>query len=323
VPTGWDLKSISCSDPSSDSSGSGATATFKVAAGEDVVCTYTDVKRGAAKVIKTVNGQPPTGSQAFTFQLRQGASTIDTGTTLESAVANAANGGVINFTTLLVPGNTYQLCEIVMPGWTSSLGTFVPNSFIPPDGVAANPNVDNSIVCVNFTVGAGETKTFTVDNTPPPGGRALTIGFWKNWASCSGSNGKQKPVLDQTLASFPIASGQTTHGVYIGDLYVDTCQEAIALLNKSDVITGKKMSSDPAYNLAAQLLATELNFQAGAGKCGAAITAEQQAQALLKKYHFNGTGSYTSGPKKFSAADAALANQLAKTLDDYNNDRLC
>ena len=56
---------------------------------------------------------------------------------------------------------------------------------------------------MNFTVTAGETKTFTVDNTPPPGGRALTIGFWKNWAS--GSNGKQKPVLDQVLASFPIA----------------------------------------------------------------------------------------------------------------------
>src|SRR5207302_11268619 len=98
------------------------------------------------------------------------------------------NGGVINFTTLLVPGSTYQLCEIVMPGWSTNLGTFVPDSFYPPDGTVANPNVDNSILCANFTVAAGETKTFNVDNSPPPGGRALTIGFWKNWASCASSS---------------------------------------------------------------------------------------------------------------------------------------
>jgi hypothetical protein len=97
----------------------------------------------------------------------------------------------------------------------------------------------------------------------------------------------------------------------------------VAILNKSDVVTGKKMASDPAYNLAAQLLATELNFQSGAGKCPAAVTAEQQAQALLSKYNFNGTGSYTAGANKMSAADATLANQLAQKLDAYNNDRLC
>jgi hypothetical protein len=228
---------------------------------------------------------------------------------------------VVTFAQTLVPGSTYQLCEIVMPGWSTSLGTFVPSSFMPPDGVAANPNVDNSILCVNFTVAPGETKAFAVDNTPPPGGRALTIGFWKNWSSCTG--GRQKPVLDQTLATFPIATGQTTHGLFIGKLYVDTCAEAVAILNKSDVVTGKKMASDPAYNLAAQLLATELNFQAGAGKCPAAVTAEQQGQALLSKYNFNGTGSYTAGANKMSPADATLANQLAQKLDAYNNDRLC
>jgi hypothetical protein len=315
VPSGWDLTKIECSDSDSTGDLKTATASFKVAAGEDVTCTYTDTQRGKAKVVKTVNGLPPTGTQAFTFQLRQGASTTQNGTTLDTQIANAGNGGVVTFSTLLVPGTTYQLCEIVMPGWSTTLGTFVPGSFLPPDGVAGNPAVDNSILCVNFTVSAGETKTFTVDNTPPPGGRALTIGFWKNWASCANSSGKQKPVLDQTLASFPVTSQfgdtNTTHGVYIGKLYVDTCQEAVAILNKSDVVTGKKMASDPAYNLAAQLLAVELNFQAGAGKCPAAVTAEQQAQALLAKYSFNGTGSYTSGAKKMSAADQNLANQLA------------
>ncbi len=48
------------------------------------------------------------------------------------------------------------------------------------------------------------------------------------------------------------------HGVYMGDLYVDTCPEAYNLLNKSD-LDGKKKASDPAFNLAAQLLAAKLS----------------------------------------------------------------
>jgi hypothetical protein len=309
VPAGWDLMGVSCSD------GSPVTA-IALAAGETVTCTFNNRQRGKAQVIKTVDGAPPSGIQALTFQLRQGATTISDGTTLETLVANALNGGVLNFVTALVPGDTYQLCEIIMPGWTSTFGTFVPGSFMPPGGVP-NTNVDNSILCGNFTVTSGFTKVFTIDNSPPPGGRALTIGFWKNWSSCSG--GKQRPVLDETLASFPIASGQTTHGVFIGSLYVDTCREAVALLNKTD-LSGKKLASDPLYNLAAQLLATELNFQAGAGKCGAAVTAQAQAQALLSKYAFNGTGTYA---KKLTKADTTLANQLANTLDRYNNNNLC
>jgi hypothetical protein len=309
IPSGWDLVSKSCDDGSSPGA-------IGLGAGETVTCTFTNRQRGKAKVIKTVSGAPPSGGQAFTFQLRQGASSTDNGTTLETLVANAANGGVMQFTTQLVPGTTYQMCEIVMPGWLTSLGDFVPNSFVPPDGVAPNPNVDNSILCVDFTVAAGETKTFTVDNTPPPGGRALTIGFWKNWSSCSG--GKQKPVLDQTLASFPIAPGQTTHGVLIGDLYVDTCQEAVRILNKSTTNNGTKKASDPAFNLAAQLLAAKLNVQAGAGVCPAATTAINQAQALLDQLNFNGV---THG--SISSSMATTLNNLASTLDNYNNNNLC
>jgi len=279
-------------------------------------------------VEKTVSGAKPSGTQAFTFQLREGASTTQPGTTLETQVANAANGGVINFTPGLVPGSTYQLCEIVMPGWSTSLGNFVPASFYPPDGVVPDPNVDNSILCVNFTA---QGQTFKVDNTPPPGGRALTIGFWKNWASCSG--GKQKPVLDQTLAKAEltgevISATSGTYPAFGPTLYLvlhgstakpDTapdCQKAVKLLNKSTIDRGTKMASDPAFNLAAQLLAAELNYTASAGKTGAATNAIQQAVLLLGKYKFNGITH-----DKISAADATTMNNLAKILDDYNNDR--
>jgi hypothetical protein len=63
-------------------------------------------------------------------------------------------------------------------------------------------------VCVDFVAQAGQTTVFAVDNSPPPGGRALTIGFWKNWASCVSSSTNKKPVLDQTLA---VATSMTTN----------------------------------------------------------------------------------------------------------------
>jgi hypothetical protein len=183
--------------------------------------------------------------------------------------------------------------------------------------------VDNSVVCQNFTAVAGETTTFNVNNTPPPGGRALTIGYWKNWASCTTSSTKKKPVLDQTLAKaeptgIVVATGYLVlHGSTATPNVAPDCAKATALLNKSN-FSGKKLASDPAFNMAAQLVAAELNYVAGAEPVPAATTAITQAIALLTKYQFTGNG-YTG---KISAADAAAMNALATTLDKYNNNIL-
>ena len=48
------------------------------------------------------------------------------------------------------------------------------------------------------------------------------------------------------------------------------------------------MSSDPGFNLAAQLLAADLNVKAGALTCPSAISAINSAQALLATVHFDG-----------------------------------
>jgi hypothetical protein len=308
--TGW--------DPNGTSGDCSFTVAYPADAGRTFTCTFTNRQRGQVKVSKTVRGSSDLGGRTFTFQLRSGASPTAVGTTLETQIVSAANNPA-TFTTALVAGATYQLCEILPgAGWMTSLFPgFTPNS-------QNDPLADNSVICHDFTVAAGELKTIAVDNTPPPGGLALTIGYWKNHASCASSNGKQKQALDTVLASFPIASGQTTHGVYIGSLYVDTCQEAVNLLNKSTVANKpQKMASDPAYNLAAQLMAVELNLQSGAGVCSALLTYRSQAQALLSKYAFNGTSSYTSGASKMSAADQTTANFLASKLDAWNNNRLC
>jgi hypothetical protein len=293
------------------------TVSYPASAGALYSCDFVNTKRAHANVVKTVSGAAPTGSQAFTFQLRRNASPTNSGTILESQVATEANGGSFAFTTALIPGQVYQVCEVVMPAWQTTLGTFVPDSFIPPDGIALNPGVDNSVVCGNFTPSPGETVSFTVDNTPPPGGRALTIGFWKNWASCTTSSTRKRPVLDEVLVTFPVADGQSRSGIWFGALYVDTCSEAVALLNKS-TLSGKKVASDPAFNMAAQLMAADLNVRAGAGFCPAVTTAINQAHALLAKVGFNGVFK-----PPMSAADAATMNSLANTLNRYNNNLFC
>jgi hypothetical protein len=304
-------------DPTSPSGNCTFTVAYPSAAGQMHSCDFVNTQRAHANVVKTVSGGALTGSYAFKFELRTGATAYVVGTTLETQVASAANGGSVGFATGLVPGQTYQMCEWIGPAWLTTLGNFVPNNFMPPDGTALNPAVDNSILCGDFVAQPGETVTFTVDNTPPPGGRALTIGYWKNHASCRKSHGGQDPVLDQILATFPVVSPNSRPGVYFGSLYVDTCAEAVALLDKA-TLAGKKLAADPAFNMAAQLMATNLNLRAGAGSCTGVATAVNQAHALLVKYSFNGL---THG--KISAADTAAMNSLATTLDRYNNNLFC
>ncbi|MGH9891309.1 MAG: prealbumin-like fold domain-containing protein, partial [bacterium] len=308
----FDFTSLVCSDPDNGTSTSARTATIDVDAGESVTCTYTNTKRGMVTVGKTVSGATPAAG-AFDFEIRTGASPTEVGTTVASDSTDAS--GNVDFGGIkLVPG-TYQFCEVnMLPGFATSLTGFVPNS--------DDPNADNSVICVPFTLDPGEIQNFVVDNTPPPGGDARTIGFWKNWTSCDG-RGNQDPVLDQTLASFPLNLVTNTRGVLIGDIFVDTCPEGIAILDKS-TLGGTKKANDAAYGLAAQLLAARLNFQAGAGTCPAANTAAANGQTLLDQVNFTATGDYL-GPRVTGPAltqrNQALA--LAATLDQYNNNNLC
>jgi hypothetical protein len=245
----------------------------------------------------------------FEFEIRTGATLSSVGTILVGGdgFANLADLFHILFTADLTPGNTYQFCEVVMPGWkTSLLNTFVPNG--------NGPLADTSVMCVNFTPTPGQLVSFAVDNTPPVNplsGR--TIGFWKNWASCSSSSGHQKPILDQTIAAMEPA------GVVLGSFYSlhsGDCVAAVNLLSKT-AINGVKKAGDPLFNMVAQMIAVELNIQQGDQACGKVVAALSQAQALLTKYHFVGTG-YTG---TISKADQVSFNNLATEFDNYNNDR--
>jgi hypothetical protein len=332
----FDLAAITCDDTGSATpsipDAPTRTATFKLDPGETVKCTFTNTQRGHVQVIKTQLGvTPPTGS-TFTFELRSGATADQVnpspppaiiegnpGTLLETLVANDANSYTLNFTTFLVPGQTYQLCEVVPAvGWNIDFVGYTEFN-LTIGGI-------NTRVCVDFTVTAGETKSITVDNTPPPGGDARTIGFWKNWSSCDGK-GNQDDILDQTLTSMG--------SILIGDLTVlasdnNACEILVDLLDKRDykaaalLKDGKKQASDPAFNFAAQYIAYLLNIEAGAGTCAAASSAAAAGQAILDAISFDGsTGDGDAAHTGISALQKANLNTYANTLDLYNNNQLC
>jgi hypothetical protein len=344
--TGWDLVALACDDstsptPSTTDLGN-AKATFELDPGETVTCTFTNRMRGTAKVIKTVansdgsNPQAPTGTEAFTFELRQGATPIigNPGTVLETQVADAGNGGQFTFAELLVPGDHYQVCEqLPAPGWVIELGPdqFVPEQFLA-DGQTLNPGVVNDVYCVDFVAQVGpEPTVFNVLDKRPPGGFGLTIGYWKNWASCTKSAAKKQNSLDLTLFEYGsdglVVSATSGGWPVFGPTYwlvltsgadennADDCDVAVSLLDKRAVDTGRKMANDPAFNLAAQLVAAQLNYKADAATT---VTNEINASVLLLgKYKFDG-----STHTKISKQDAAAMNDLAHTLDLYNNNLL-
>jgi hypothetical protein len=311
VPTGWDV-AIVCDadgeplDPHS----------ITLEAGDTVVCTIDMTQRAGLSVVKTVAGAAP--NEPYMFEVRRNASPEEPGEILASGETDAS--GRVSFacagdpdliacpgggaTVLLVP-DTYQVCELgIRPGWNNDL-----DGFIPGDD-------DGSSECADLVLGAGVVVELAVDNTPPPGGIAQPRSFWLLWSSCGGDEDLD-PVLDDTLASFPGG------GVWIGDLFVDTCDEAILLLDVTD-LDGKQRSDDPTYPLAAELLAARLNSQAGAIACDEVSTAVDEAQALLVAVGFDGYGTYipsSQGPVWSDLFEAATA--LAETLESYNGNALC
>ncbi|HET7272538.1 MAG TPA: hypothetical protein VFI90_15805, partial [Rubrobacter sp.] len=305
------------------------TASFKTndtgATGEDswkvdvtVLCKVT--------VMKTVDGVVnPNSSINFTL----------TGPGLDSGVTLNTNGdqdGILDFGYKLVPGEKYTICENPVPaGFTSfwKLDGVIVTPYNPGDSKV--PQEDLGVRCFDFTASAGQSPAFVVDNSHP-GGEPRTIGYWKNWSTCTGGN-------QVTTAK---KNGGAAAGFFllddllpqtIGDLLLPKtatgCEKAVKILSKQD-LSGKSRSSDAAYELAAQLLAAKLNLAAGAETCSGVQSAIMNGQALLANgptdtppgVNFDGTGSYLpSNTNKVALRNTALS--LASTLDKYNNGDLC
>jgi hypothetical protein len=273
--------------------------TIVLGIGDSATCTITNTAHGRVEVLKTVSTVPTAG---YTFEIRTGVSDSAVGTTEASCTTDA--NGECDFGGATFSAGDYWFCETnMLPGWETEL-TGYPGAIVPNN---TDPEVDNSTICAPFSIGVGETVMFTIDNTPPPGGDARTIGFWKNWTSCDG-NGNQDAVLDDNLP------------IILGNLLVDNCPLAVDILDKRDHKNGRKKAGDAIYGLAAQLAAYELNQNASAGTCQAAVDAANDAQALLASVGYDGDGDYLKGKDKSAQPEAT---ELAGILDDYNNNLLC
>lgn len=109
VPTGWNLTALACSNASATSLAN-ATASATVAAGESVVCTFTDTKLGSIRIVKRIESDVTT---AFPFTVP---TTMDASGTFSLTPTVQATEASRQFDNL-APGS-YAITETNPASWT-------------------------------------------------------------------------------------------------------------------------------------------------------------------------------------------------------------
>jgi hypothetical protein len=350
-----------------------ANGSVTLSVGDDKTCTITnsDVP-GYVSLIKTLDGNELVGGEGpFNFTLTGPGAVNATGTAPPSPV-DFGNPALYS---IELGEYQYRLCETgINAAWTTEWyavdgTTETPIPFVP--GVSSDPinpttgysrvfdpnyspstGNSNDVRCIDFVAYSGVTRVFKINNVTPPGGDQRTIGYWKNWNSCTGGGQLRnaleagatpseritagKALLNDALQSPGIDVGLLTlaTGPDVVDQYGDPIcdadtQIAVYLLDKRDAFNSrhKKMAGDSAYGLAAQYIAAKANYAVNAGQCPAATTAINDAQTLLAGIEFDGTGTYfkVKGNKiaDINGYTSSMANALAGILDDYNNGIVC
>lgn len=288
LPDGWWLKSGSCTDGTTTWTHVAGSVAFALGAGKTVTCTFTNEEFGDVTVIKTQNGATPTFG--YHFRLTGGPDSVD-----RTLTTDATNAGVLDFGEL--KAGSYTLCELAVPAGTHS-------SLADLAGATTDPTTGD--VCYSFTLAAGESLTFNVNNQLP-GGDTRTIGYWKNWNLCSNTGADRAAIAARTgnhlLEEFLPQM--------LGEYVVDDCQKAVAVLSNQ---SGKFAEN----TLAAQLLAAKLNVAAGAGS--ACITETiALADQLLIGIGYNGGSTKKNGMVNEKHAQRAIFLSTAAALDNYNN----
>lgn len=131
--TNWDLKNIICNGATNSIiDATKPTASITLAAGENITCTFSNVKRGTLIVQKTTLPANDTTSFSITASTNNGELVGSPAGTITDA----------NDYTYTVKPGTYSVSETVPTGWQKTGDT-----------------------CQNVTVAAGETKTCLITNT--------------------------------------------------------------------------------------------------------------------------------------------------------------
>jgi len=154
------------------------------------------------------------------------------------------------------------------------------------------------------------------------GGEPRSASYWLIWNSCAldnqssvaASNGGREAgwvILDDLLQD---------PGLTLGDLAIESCQQAVSLLNLLD-LDGQDRSTDSAYQLARALLVAQLNLFAGAESCPAVDQAVLAGHLLLSGLAFDAHGDYLGGSP--AGKEYETAQVLVDQLDSYNLGELC
>jgi hypothetical protein len=148
VPTGWSLTALTCSNGSATSLAN-ATASVTIAAGESVVCTFTDTRLGSIRIVKRIESDQ-TATFPFTVPVTMDAS--GTFTLAPTVQATEASRQFDN----LAPGS-YAITETNPAGWT-----LIGLTCVDPTADSTT-SVPNATATVNLA--AGETVECTFDDT--------------------------------------------------------------------------------------------------------------------------------------------------------------
>ena len=122
---GWDLTAIACDDANSTGSLANRRATFNVAAGETVTCTFTNEKD--ANIVVQKQTDPDGSTQLFTF-------TRSYGSNVQLADGQSNDSGDLD------PG-TYSVSEVVPAGWDLQSAVCSDQSAPSAIGLAAGETV--------------------------------------------------------------------------------------------------------------------------------------------------------------------------------------
>ncbi len=150
------------------------------------------------------------------------------------------------------------------------------------------------------------------------GGQPRPAAYWAVWNTCADDNRAAEAeanggraagwVLVDDILAFP--------GVGLGDHVLTTCEESVALLGGR---TGAgDDTEDPAFALAAQLLAAELNLNVGSETCPAAEEAVIGAHLVLATARFDGVSA-----TPLDAEGGGALPTLLELLTAYNTGDLC
>jgi hypothetical protein len=152
------------------------------------------------------------------------------------------------------------------------------------------------------------------------GGDPRSPGYWALWNTCAEDNRADVAAANGGRAAGWVLMDDllAEPGIQIGDLPVTTCEDGLALLQRRGGEGGQ--TDEIVYDLAAQLLATELNLNLGAETCPIAEEAVLGGHIILAEIGFDGAGSYGSA---VSDDLAESIPRFVELLAGYNSGSLC